>query len=64
MKMKTRQLLVEDIEMRKRYPAFVNCTCQICGSAIFKGEEFVYIGDKKRMCNSCVYELMDELEED
>ena len=47
-----KQLIIEDLEEKKPYPAKWDLSCGLCDNDIPAGDDFFYLGGKK-VCNDC-----------
>lgn len=48
------ELIKEDIENKKDFPAKWPAQCDVCGEAIDKGDSFIFMGEKKKICTPCI----------
>lgn len=54
---KQRAMLVEDLESQKTYEAYTFTGCDCCGETIEEGEEFVFMGNRRKVCLKCLGEM-------
>ena len=59
-----KDLLLEDLEYKKSFEAFPSLQCDGCGEYVanISGGEFVFMGDKKKLCSDCLFEITEYLE--
>lgn len=57
---KAKDLLVEDLESRKPFDARFDSKCYF-GCEIIRGDQFYFMGDKRKVCSSCRAELQEEI---
>lgn len=58
-----KQMLLEEIENKKSYPANYDTQCDFCTKPISGGEEFIFMGSKQKVCDECIQDIIDFLEE-
>lgn len=56
-------LLVQELENKKTFDAMYDTSCDACGEDIAKDDEFTFFGDKKKVCNNCFENLLDQIKE-
>ena len=57
-----KQLLIEDFQYKRVFIARFAILCELCRNNIEEGQEFVFIGDKKKLCIACQMKFITELE--
>lgn len=62
MKEEIRQLLLEEIIGKKVFLAKFAILCELCRENIEEDREFVFIGDKKKLCMNCQRTFINEIE--
>jgi hypothetical protein len=62
--MKTEQatLLIEDLKRKKRLALKYDGPCAGCGEGMQSGDEFIFMGEKSRICLECADEMIATLE--
>ena len=58
-----KKLLAEEMEYKKTYVATWDTACSAGNHHIIKGNEYIYLGDKKKVCIDCLAEIIEFLEE-
>lgn len=51
-------LLIQLIENLKPFRAKWDTTCTSCGDSIWEGDTFYFVGDKDKVCTTCIRELI------
>ena len=52
-----------DLENKKVFIAEYDGRCSTCSHPILEGDEFIFMGNKEKICTaSCLPEIMDHLE--
>ena len=59
---KIKELLYQEMENKKTYPANYDTSCDFCGGDINEGEDIVFMGHKQKVCTNCQAEIMEFLE--
>ena len=59
---KFKKILLEELEYKKRFNSNWPTICDICTLDIEEQDEFVFMGDKRKMCVDCIDELESILE--
>lgn len=49
---------------KKVFTAKWQARCDICGNVISQGDDFFFLGDKKKLCDSCFGDLLEYFESD
>jgi hypothetical protein len=49
----------EEVENKKPYNSQYNTACNLCDGLIFEGMEFVFFGNKQKMCMDCYMDIQD-----
>lgn len=57
-----KELLKADVEGKKTFTAQWEGRCDGCGETLVEDDEFAFIGDKKKICNSCQSDIISFLE--
>lgn len=57
---KAKELLIEDLENKKPFQANFDSKCYF-GCQIIRGDDFYFMGDKRKVCASCRGELQEEM---
>jgi hypothetical protein len=57
------ELLIEDIELKKNFQAKWPFDCEICGEGVEEDGDFIFMGDKKKVCSGCHEKIIDYLNE-
>ena len=57
-----KKLLVEEMENKKSYEANYDTICDVDNGNIYKGEEFIFMGSRKKVCTNCQSDIMEFLE--
>jgi hypothetical protein len=60
---KIKELLAQELANKKSYAAHRDTFCDICAEDIPEGEDFIFMGEKKKICNVCFGEITTFLEE-
>jgi len=55
------ELFLEELEFKRQYTAKYDFDCELCSSVIEEGDDFVFLGDKQRICLDCVEEMRGKL---
>jgi hypothetical protein len=58
-----KKLLLYEIENKKGYVATWKGYCDGCRGPIGEGEEFIFMGDKRKICTECQEDVIQFLEE-
>lgn len=58
-----KKLLLYEIENKKGYQATWKGYCDGCKGLIDEGEEFMFMGDKRKICTECQADIISFLEE-
>jgi hypothetical protein len=61
---KIKTILIEEIEYKKVFAASWDTRCDECGKDILEGEDFVFMGSKKKICEDCRGDIISFLEEE
>jgi hypothetical protein len=56
-------LLLEEFEMKKKFNATWAGTCDFCAGDIDEGQEFIFMGNKNKVCDDCQMQIIAFLEE-
>jgi len=56
------ELLLEELEYKKIFNANYQTMCDICYNNIEQDDEFIFLGNKKKVCMDCVEEIKEFLE--
>lgn len=56
------KLILEDLENKKHYNAKWDFACDGCGEQVFQGDALVFMGDKKKVCITCLAAMQDDLQ--
>jgi len=59
MSLKLPEILIEEIENKKSYPANYDTTCDPCGGFIAEGESFYFFGNKRKTCENCYQSILE-----
>ena len=54
-----KEVLQEELENKKMYEASWDTDCNVCGDTILEGDEFCYMGNKRKVCENCRSEIID-----
>lgn len=55
-------LLIEELESKKRFTPFEFTFCDVCGEELDETNEFCFMGSmKQKICGSCIEELLEFL---
>ena len=57
-----KDILIEELQSKKAFDANWQTECDIGGEDIEEGEAFVFMGNKKKVCESCMGELIEIVE--
>lgn len=55
-------ILLSEIKNKKVFYAMKDTQCELCFDIIFEESEFYFMGDKEKICQSCMESLIDLVE--
>lgn len=56
------KVLKEDIENKKPFTSAYDMDCYVCSNEIMEGDEFFFMGAKRKVCNNCLGDMIDAVE--
>lgn len=59
MSLKLPEILIEEIENKRSYPANYDTTCMQCGTFIAEGENIYFYGNKQKTCENCHQSILE-----
>ena len=58
-----KKLLLEDMQYKKTFNnSMYPFPCRSCKNTVGSGDEFVFLGDKQKICTNCLGEIIEYLE--
>ncbi len=58
-----KEILIEELENKKIFNANRDTYCDVNGEDILQDDEFVFMGNKQKMCRQCLDDLQELVEE-
>jgi len=58
-----KHLLIEDVQNKKLFDNKWQCQCDGCGGDIVEDQKFIFMGDRNKVCETCIDGLKMYLEE-
>lgn len=55
-------IIIEDLGEKRHYPAKWDFACDICEEQVDAGTDFVFMGDKRKVCLTCLMQMIEDLE--
>lgn len=53
-----KQALLEDLENKKEYECRFATTCSVAGCELLAGDDLYFYGQKKKMCSTCLHQMI------
>jgi len=57
-----KDLLIQELENKRFFAANWDIECGLCGVDIFVDDEFCFMGNKEKVCHSCLEQIREYLE--
>lgn len=57
------KLLAKEIKSKKKFVANWDSDCDGCGESILQDDEFIFMGDKQKICTDCIDKIINFLED-